>query len=52
MVEKMKFLGSSKVSTHYRVSIVYDVARQMELKIGDRILFCENEKGEIIIKKA
>lgn len=47
----MKFLGSAKISSHFRASIVQEAAERLNIQVGDHILFYENEKGEIIIKK-
>jgi predicted lysophospholipase L1 biosynthesis ABC-type transport system permease subunit len=47
----MKFMGSSKISTNLRVSIVQDVAKELKLDVGDHVLFYMDEKGNIIIQK-
>lgn len=50
MTEELKFMGSSKV-TKARITVVKDVAEEMELKDGDRIMFFKDKDGQYIIKK-
>jgi bifunctional DNA-binding transcriptional regulator/antitoxin component of YhaV-PrlF toxin-antitoxin module len=47
----MKCLGSSKVSSNLRIKIVKEAAEILDVKEGDRIIFYEGEKKEILIKK-
>jgi len=47
----MKFMGSSKISTNLRVSIVQDVAKELELDVGDHVLFYKDKDGNIVLKK-
>lgn len=51
MTDKMKCLGSTKVSSKLRMSLLKDVADKMGVNDGDIILFYEDEQGQIIIKK-
>ncbi len=51
MVNNLKCLGSTKVSSKLRVSIIKDVAKKMDLVDGDIVLFYQDETGNIIIKK-
>lgn len=51
MSEKMKCLGSTKVSSKLRMSLLKDVAEKMDVTDGDVILFYEDERGQIVIKK-
>jgi len=46
----MKFIGISKISTNKTVSIS-KISKQLNVDIGDHIVFFENDKNEIIIKK-
>jgi AbrB family looped-hinge helix DNA binding protein len=48
----MKFVGSSKVSSKLRISIVKDVADKMGVNDGDTVMFYEDDKGNILLKKA
>jgi len=50
--EKEKFLGSSKVSTNLRVSLVLDAAKLLNVEIGDHVLFYADDKGQVMIRKA
>lgn len=47
----LKFLGSSKVSSKLRISLVKEAADQMDIEDGDHILFYKNNMGQIVIKK-
>lgn len=51
MADKLKCLGSTKVSSKLRISLLKDVADKMGVTDGDILLFYEDEKGQIIIKK-
>ena len=46
----MKFLGISKVSTNKSASIA-KISKKLNIDIGDHIVFFENDKNEIVIKK-
>ena len=47
----MKFLGSTKISTNMRISMVQDVAKELDLHVGDHVLFYLDKDGNIIMKK-
>ena len=47
----MKILGVSKVSVFNRVTLVSDVVKKLDIKLGDKIVFEEDEKGKICIRK-
>jgi hypothetical protein len=49
-MEKMKFLGSSKVTGKGNIRLVTEAANILDAKDGDHILFYE-EKGKIVITK-
>jgi bifunctional DNA-binding transcriptional regulator/antitoxin component of YhaV-PrlF toxin-antitoxin module len=51
MADKMKCLGSTKISSKLRMSLLKDVAEKMGVTDGDVILFYEDEKGQIVIRK-
>jgi hypothetical protein len=51
MSDNLKFLGSSKVSSKLRISVVQDVAKEMDLQDGDFIMFYKGKAGEIVIRK-
>ena len=46
----VKILGQSKVGPKYRITLVRDVAKRLEVKEGDTVVFTENERGEIVLK--
>lgn len=45
-----KVLGTSKVGPKYRVTLVKPVQTKLKVKIGDLIVFVEDEKGNIVLK--
>jgi|Deesub1362A_J573_1020465.scaffolds.fasta_scaffold05298_5 AbrB family looped-hinge helix DNA binding protein len=47
----MKILGTSKVSTFNKITLIKEVAQKLGIKEGDLIAFIE-EDGKIYIKKA
>ncbi|SNQ59808.1 hypothetical protein [Candidatus Methanoperedens nitratireducens] len=47
----MRILGTSKVSKSYKIALISDIAKKLEAKEGDIIVFYENDAGDIIIKK-
>jgi hypothetical protein len=46
-----KVLGSSKVQPNNRITIIKQVQKKLKVKIGDVVIYIEDEKGNIIIKK-
>lgn len=48
----MGFIGAAKVSSNYRIALLKEVAEKLDVTIGDKVIFYENEKGEICIKRA
>ena len=45
-----KVLGTSKVGPKYRITLVKAVQEKLKVKIGDLIVFVEDEKGKIYLK--
>jgi bifunctional DNA-binding transcriptional regulator/antitoxin component of YhaV-PrlF toxin-antitoxin module len=45
-----KVLGTSKVGPKYRITLVKPVQTKLRIKIGDLIVFVEDEKGNIFLK--
>jgi len=45
-----KVLGTSKVGPKYRITLVKPVQTKLRVKIGDIIVFLEDEKGNILLK--
>lgn len=46
-----KMLGSTKVSTDRKISLIKEVANRLSAKEGDFIVFYLNKQGEVIIRK-
>lgn len=45
-----KVLGTSKVGPKHRITLVKPVQERLKVKIGDLIIFIEDEKGNILLK--
>jgi bifunctional DNA-binding transcriptional regulator/antitoxin component of YhaV-PrlF toxin-antitoxin module len=45
-----KVLGTSKVGPKFRITLVKPVQTKLKVKIGDLIVFVEDEKGNVILK--
>ncbi len=45
-----KVLGTSKVGPKYRITLVKPVQTKLRIKIGDLIVFVEDEKGNVFLK--
>lgn len=45
-----KVLGTSKVGPKFRVTLVKPVQTKLKVKIGDLIVFVEDEKGNVLLK--
>lgn len=46
-----KMLGNSKVQPNNRITLIKKVQKKLKVKIGDIVIYLEDEKGNIIIKK-
>ncbi len=46
-----KVLGSSKVQPNNRITIIRQVQKKLNVKVGDVMIYVEDEKGNIVIKK-
>jgi len=46
-----KVLGSSKVQPNNRITLIKQIQKKLKVKIGDIVIFVEDEKGNIILKK-
>ena len=44
-------LGSTKVSTDRKISLIKEVADHLKVKEGDFIIFYLNKKEEVVIRK-
>ena len=47
----MKIVGTSQVSSKLRITIIKRAAEKLGLMDGDTVVFYEDEKGQIVIKK-
>lgn len=47
-----KLLGNSRVQPNYRVTLTKDVRDKLKVRVGSMVMFLENEKGEILVKRA
>jgi hypothetical protein len=46
-----KVIGSSKVQPNNRITLIRKVQKKLNTKVGDMVIYVENEKGDVIIKK-
>ncbi len=47
----MRILGTATVSEGMKIVLISRVAKKMEIKKSDIIVFYENDEGDIIIRK-
>jgi bifunctional DNA-binding transcriptional regulator/antitoxin component of YhaV-PrlF toxin-antitoxin module len=45
-------VGNSRVQPGFRITLTKDVRKKLKAKVGDLVIFIEDERGNIIIKKA
>jgi bifunctional DNA-binding transcriptional regulator/antitoxin component of YhaV-PrlF toxin-antitoxin module len=46
-----KVLGSSKVQPNNRITLIREIQAKLKVKVGDIVIYIEDEKGNIVIKK-
>lgn len=46
-----KVLGSSKVQPNNRITVIKEIQKKLKVKVGDVIVYVEDEKGNVMIKK-
>jgi len=46
-----RVIGSSKVQPNYRITLIKKVRKKLKVDIGDIIIYVEDEKGNITLKK-
>lgn len=46
-----KILGTSKVQPNHRVTLIRKVQKKLKANVGDIVVYIEDEKGNIMIKK-
>jgi bifunctional DNA-binding transcriptional regulator/antitoxin component of YhaV-PrlF toxin-antitoxin module len=47
-----KIIANSRVQPGFRVTLTKEIRRKLKTKVGDIIAFLEDDRGNIIIKKA
>lgn len=47
-----KIMGNSRVQPSFRITLTTQVRKKLKVKVGDMIAYLEDEKGNVIIKKA
>jgi bifunctional DNA-binding transcriptional regulator/antitoxin component of YhaV-PrlF toxin-antitoxin module len=45
-----KILGTSKIGPKYRVTLVKSVQERLDAKIGNLVVFVQDEKGNVILR--
>jgi bifunctional DNA-binding transcriptional regulator/antitoxin component of YhaV-PrlF toxin-antitoxin module len=50
VIQVEKVLGTSKVGPKYRITLVKPVQTKLKVKIGDLVVFVQDEKGNILLK--
>ena len=46
-----QFIGSSKIHPNNRITIIKEGQKKLKVKVGDVIVYLEDEKGNLMIKK-
>jgi len=47
-----KIMANSRVQPGFRITLTKDIRKKLKAKVGDLIIFIEDDRGNIIIKKA
>jgi len=47
-----KIMANSRVQPGFRITLTKDIRKKLKAKVGDLIIFIEDERGNIIIKRA
>lgn len=47
-----KIVANSRVQPGFRITLTIEIRRKLKTKVGDIIAFIEDDRGNIIIKKA
>lgn len=47
----MKILGTSKVAIQRKITIIEQVAKQLDIVTGDHIVFLKSDLGDIVLRK-
>jgi len=46
-----RIIGSSKIQPNYRITLITTIREKLDVEVGDLILFVEDERGDIILRK-
>jgi bifunctional DNA-binding transcriptional regulator/antitoxin component of YhaV-PrlF toxin-antitoxin module len=46
-----KVLGSSKVQPNNRITVIRQIQKKLNVKVGDIVVYVEDERGNIVLKK-
>jgi bifunctional DNA-binding transcriptional regulator/antitoxin component of YhaV-PrlF toxin-antitoxin module len=46
-----KVLGTSKVQPNNRITVLKKVQKKLGLKIGDLVVYVEDDKGNVVLRK-
>jgi len=44
-------IGSSRVQPNYRITLIRKVREKLSVEVGDIVVYLEDEKGNILLKK-
>jgi len=47
-----KLVGNSRVQPGFRVTLTKEVRRKLRTKVGDIVAFIEDERGNIVLRRA
>lgn len=47
-----KILDTCIVQDHYRVTLTDVVRKKLKIEVGDTLAYLENERGDIVVKRA
>lgn len=47
-----KIVGNSRVQPCFRVTLRKEIRKKLKIKVGDMVIYVEDERGNIILKKA
>jgi len=47
-----KIVANSRVQPGFRITLTKEIRRKLKAKVGDIIVYLEDERGNVIIKKA
>lgn len=48
----MRIIGTTKVTKGSKISLIKDVKEKIDAEVGDKIVYLEDEDGQIVVEKA